>query len=183
MTTQHRQGINGGHQIAAKVRGNERALIVTSVLTGAYFVVELVLGILSGSVAVLSDAFHTFSAVGGVLIALVADRISRQPADRYRTFGSVRAEIIGALLNGVFLLAMAAFAIYMGVMRLLMPVEIETTLMLWAAAGGLATEAISTERNQRHAIGTQTAHLIGPRGRKMALSASLRAASCPLTHP
>jgi cobalt-zinc-cadmium efflux system protein len=143
MATEHGQGAAGGHDMAAMVRGNERALIITSVLTGVYFVIELVLGFLSGSVAVLSDAFHTFSAVGGVLIALVAGRIAHQPADRYRTFGSVRAEIIGALFNGLFLFGMAAFVLYMGVMRLLMPVEIETGLMLWAAAGGLITEAIS----------------------------------------
>jgi cobalt-zinc-cadmium efflux system protein len=143
MSVQHETSHDGGHDMAAMVRSNERALIITSALTGFYFVIELALGILSGSVAVLSDAFHTFSAVGGVLIALVADRIARQPADRYRTFGSVRAEIIGALLNGLFLFGMAAFVVYMGVMRLLMPVAIETTLMLWAAAGGLVTEAIS----------------------------------------
>ena len=146
MAAEHGQGTSGGqsgHDMSAMVRGNERALIITSILTGVYFVIEIVLGFLSGSVAVLSDAFHTFSAVGGVLIALVADRIARQPADRYRTFGSVRAEIIGALLNGLFLFGMAAFVLYMGAMRLLMPVEIEIGLMLWAAAGGLVTEAIS----------------------------------------
>lgn len=122
---------------------NERALKISVFLTGIYFFVELGLGIASGSIAVLSDAFHTFSAVGGVLLALVAGRIAARPADRHRTFGSFRAELIGALLNGLFLLSMAVFVIYMGIRRLLDPVELEYGLMLAAAAGGLVTELIS----------------------------------------
>ena len=134
---------SGGHDMSAMLATNERALKISSWLTGIYFIIELGLGYLSGSVAVLSDAFHTFSAVGGVLLALVAGRLAARAADRYRTFGSVRAEIIGALLNGLFLFVMAAFVLYMGVVRLLNPVEIEYGLMLLAAAGGLITEFIS----------------------------------------
>ena len=57
-----------------------RALKITGWLTGIYFIVELSIGYWSGSVAVISDAFHTFSAVGGVLIALVAGYYSTRPA-------------------------------------------------------------------------------------------------------
>ena len=134
--------VHAGHDMTA-MGANERALKISAVLTGLYFVVELGLGIASGSIAVLSDAFHTFSAVGGVLLALVAGRIAARPADRHRTFGSFRAELIGALLNGLFLLGMAAFVIYMGVRRMLEPVELEYGLMLAAAGGGLVTELIS----------------------------------------
>jgi cobalt-zinc-cadmium efflux system protein len=123
--------------------GNIRALKITSWLTGIYFFIELGLGIYSGSVAVTSDAFHTFSAVGGVLLALVAGKIAMHPSDKYRTFGSLRAEIIGALLNGFFLLTMAIFVLYMGYMRLKNPIELPIIPMLIAAFGGLATEAIS----------------------------------------
>ena len=148
MTTSHTHanaspGASAGHDMSAMLAANERALKISSWLTGIYFFIELGLGYLSGSVAVLSDAFHTFSAVGGVLLALVAGRIAAKAADRYRTFGSVRAEIIGALLNGLFLFAMAAFILYMGVVRLMNPVEVEYGLMLLAAAGGLITEVIS----------------------------------------
>lgn len=136
-------GGHGGHDMSAMLGANERALKISAVLTGLYFFVELGLGIASGSIAVLSDAFHTFSAVGGVLLALVAGRIAAKPADRHKTFGSFRAELIGALLNGLFLLMMAVFVIYMGVRRLLDPVELEYGLMLAAAGGGLITEVIS----------------------------------------
>lgn len=93
--------------------------------------------------AVLSDALHTFSAVGGVLLALIAGRIAARPASRHRTFGSIRAEIIGAMLNGFFLILMAAVVIFMGVRRLLNPADLEPGLMLVAAAGGIVTELIS----------------------------------------
>ena len=84
-----------------------RGLAISGWLTGIYFVVELGIGIWTGSVAVTSDAFHTFSAVGGVLIAMVAGRLAARPATRFQTFGLLRAEIVGALINGFFLLGMA----------------------------------------------------------------------------
>ena len=120
-----------------------RALRISAWLTGVYFLIELGIGIYTGSIAVISDAFHTFSAVGGIVLAIVAARIARRPADSTRTFGSYRAEIIGALLNGVFLFVMAIIVMVMGYMRLREPIDLATTPMLLAAAGGLITEIIS----------------------------------------
>ncbi len=138
---------NGGHTGGRLDHGmastDARALRITGWLTGIYFVVELAVGIWTGSVAVMSDAFHTFSAVGGVLIALVAANFASRPASQHATFGLIRAEIIGALFNGLFLLGMAGLVLWMGAMRLRSPVELSTGPMLWVAAGGLVTEAIA----------------------------------------
>ena len=123
--------------------GSTRALVISGWLTGVYFLVELAIGIWTGSVAVLSDAFHTFSAVGGVLIALVAARMAMRPATRFQTFGLLRAEIVGALINGVFLLGMAVFIFAMGSIRLQDPKSLSTIPMLAAAGGGIVTELIS----------------------------------------
>ena len=138
-----RDSTRRGHDHAAVLAANERALKISMWLTGIYFFIELGLGLASGSVAVLSDALHTFSAVGGVLLALVASRIAARPANRYRTFGSIRAEIIGALFNGLFLFAMALVVIVLGSRRLLNPTELDSNLMLLAAIGGIFTELIS----------------------------------------
>ena len=73
----------------------------------------------------------------------VAARLARRPADEDRSFGWYRAEIIGALVNGGFLLAMAIVVIVMAAMRLGSPIDLPTGPMLWAAAGGLVTEFIS----------------------------------------
>lgn len=137
------RGAVDSHNHRVVTSGNARALKISGLLTGVYFVIELAIGLWTGSVAVTSDAFHTFSAVGGVLVALVAGRYAERPASDRASFGLVRAEIVGALFNGLFLLGMAALVLWMGVMRLRDPMPVETGPMLWAAFGGLVTEAIS----------------------------------------
>lgn len=131
------------HSHAGHMPTSGKALVISAWLTGIYFVIELIVGIWTGSIAVLSDAFHTLSAVGGVLVAIVAQRIARRPADLKRSFGWYRAEIIGALVNGGFLLGMALLVIWMGGMRLGNPIKLPTGPMLWVAFGGLVTEVIS----------------------------------------
>lgn len=130
-----------GHQ--GHMPSSGRGLAISAWLTGVYFVIELGIGLWTGSIAVISDAFHTFSAVGGVLVAIVAAKLARRPADEDRSFGWYRAEIIGALVNGGFLLAMALVVIAMAAMRLSSPIDLPTGPMLIAAAGGLFTEFIS----------------------------------------
>lgn len=120
-----------------------RGLVISAWLTGIYFVIELAIGLWTGSIAVISDAFHTFSAVGGVLVALGAARLARRPATMDFSFGWYRSEILAALVNGGFLLSMAVVVIFMASMRLGAPVDLPTGPMLIAAAGGLLTEFIS----------------------------------------
>jgi cobalt-zinc-cadmium efflux system protein len=132
---------HGGH--AGHMPSSGRGMAISAWLTGIYFVIEMGIGLWTGSIAVISDAFHTFSAVGGVLVAIVAAKLARRPADEDRSFGWYRAEIIGALVNGGFLLGMAVVVIVMGAMRLANPIDLPTTPMLLAAAGGLITEFIS----------------------------------------
>lgn len=137
--TQHDASSHAFHGMEASAS----ALKVTGWLTGIYFIIELGLGFYSGSIAVISDAFHTFSAVGGVLIALIANRIATRTAEKSHTFGMMRAEIVGALLNGVFLLLMAIYVLWMGYNRLQETIEIPTNIMFLSATGGLITEFIA----------------------------------------
>ena len=67
------------HSHAGHMPSSGKALVISAWLTGVYFVIELAVGLWTGSIAVLSDAFHTLSAVGGVLVAIIAPR--REPAD------------------------------------------------------------------------------------------------------
>ncbi len=114
----------GGH--AGHMPSSGRGLAISAWLTGVYFFIEMGIGLWTGSIAVISDAFHTFSAVGGVLVAIVAARLARRPADEHRSFGWYRAEIIGALVNGGFLLGMALVVVVMGAMRLASPIDLPT---------------------------------------------------------
>lgn len=148
-----------GH--AGHLPSSGKALAISGGLTGVYFIIELAVGLWTGSVAVLSDAFHTFSAVGGVLVALVAARLARRPADDRKSFGWFRAELIGALVNGAFLLIMALVVIAMGAMRLGSPIHLPTGPLLWVAAGGLVTEVISLGllyRQQREDLNVKGAY-------------------------
>lgn len=143
----------GGHAGHMPPTGDTKALVLSGILTGVYFLIELGIGLWTGSVAVTSDAFHTFSAVGGVLIALGALKLSRRAATPGKTFGYGRAEIIGALFNGLFLVLMAGVVLWMGSMRLRMPMDLPTGPMLWAAGGGIVTEAASFWLLYRHQKG------------------------------
>lgn len=79
----------------------------------------------------------------GVLIALLAMRLGDRKSSPARTFGYIRAEILGALFNGLFLVGMALYVLWMGAMRLMQPIELATTPMLVAATGGIATELVA----------------------------------------
>ena len=83
------------------------------------------------------------TAVGGVILAFVAARLARRPASLDRTFGNFRAEIIGALLNGIFLAGMAVLVLVMGAMRLQHPMDLPATPLLAAAAGSIMTELVA----------------------------------------
>lgn len=114
----HVRDAGGGHAGHMPPTGDARALVISGILAGVYFAVEPAVGLWSGSVSVLSDAFHTFSAVDGVLIALGAIRFGQRSATWFQTFGYLRAEIVGALFNGLFLVLMAIMVLRMGWMRL-----------------------------------------------------------------
>lgn len=134
---------SSSHGHAGHMPTSGPGMAISAWLTGIYFFIEMGIGLWTGSIAVISDAFHTFSAVGGVLVAITAARLAHRPADEARSFGWYRAEIVGALVNGGFLLGMALVVIAMGTMRLTDPIDLSTGPMLWAAAGGLFTEFIS----------------------------------------
>lgn len=138
-----------------------RGLKLAAWVTGAYFFFEMAVGIYTGSVMVIVDAAHTFSAVGGVVLALVARRIAKREATPEQTFGGQRAEIIGALLNGMALLVMAVVAITMGMMRLGSPIDLPTTPMFIVAAVGILTEVwliTLMYRDQKHDVNTRGAY-------------------------
>lgn len=138
-----------------------RGLKLAAWVTGAYFVFEMAVGLYTGSVMVIVDAAHTFSAVGGVVLALIARRIAQRKATPEQSFGGQRAEIIGALLNGMALLVMAIVAITMGAMRLGSPIDLPTTPMFIVAAVGILTEIwliALMYRDQKHDVNTRGAY-------------------------
>ncbi len=100
------------------VSSTRRGLFWSFVLTGLFFVVELIVGLAIGSVAVIADAAHNFSAAAGVGIALLASVLASKPATPQRTFGFLKLEMAAAWINGFLLLLMAYLIARMGIMKL-----------------------------------------------------------------
>ncbi|MEE9133636.1 MAG: cation diffusion facilitator family transporter [Gemmatimonadota bacterium] len=124
------------HSVHA-VSATQRGLMLSLLLTGVFFVVELVVGLTIGSVALLADAAHNFSAAAGVGIALIGAVFASKPPTPRRTFGFLRLEILTAWINGVLLLIMAFLIFQMGIGKLLNPVAVSTTPMLILGLVGL----------------------------------------------
>jgi cobalt-zinc-cadmium efflux system protein len=130
------------HQHSASARHRDR-LIAVFALTLATFVVEVVGGLVSNSLALLADAGHVFTDVFGIGFALTAIWIAERPATSERTFGFLRLEIFAAVANALLLFGVAAFVLYEAWRRLSAPPEVESGLMLAVAVVGLAANGVS----------------------------------------
>lgn len=154
------------HAPAGGIRdaSNRRLLATALTLTASVMVVQIVGAILSGSLALLADAAHMFTDAAALVVALVATAIASRPADDRRTFGYQRAEVLGALANGVILIVLCAWVGIEAVQRLLAPAEaeVEGGLMLVVAAVGMVANAISMwllGRAQKRSINVRGAYL------------------------
>lgn len=118
-----------------------RPLALAIAVIGAFMVVELVGGWLSGSLALMSDALHMLTDTLALALSLWAVRLALRPPTSERTFGYHRAEILAALLNGSTLIVISVLIFYEAARRLLDPPEVEVPLMLAVAVAGLAANA------------------------------------------
>ncbi|EOR10203.1 MAG: cation diffusion facilitator family transporter [Acinetobacter sp.] len=138
----------GGHQghdhsHAAVTEGNIKKLTIALILTSTFLVVEVVAGLITQSLALLSDAAHMFTDAAALAIALVAIKIAKRPADNKRTFGYQRFEILAALFNASMLFFVAMYILYEAYQRFTQPPEIQSVGMLIVASLGLIINLIS----------------------------------------
>lgn len=118
---------------------HRRRLLLAALLVGGFFVVELVAGLLTNSLALLSDAGHMFTDVLGLGMALAAIQVAAAAAHTgSRSFGLYRLEILAALANAVLLFGVAIAVIVEAVRRFGDPPEVLGTPMLVVAVLGLA---------------------------------------------
>lgn len=125
-----------GHRRAAGPDG-ERRLLLVMLLTGVFMLAEVVGGVLSGSLALIADAGHMLTDFASLALAWAAFRLSRRPADPRRSYGWHRAEVLAAFVNGVALVALAAWILLEAALRLSEPAEVLAGPMLAVAAAGL----------------------------------------------
>ena len=138
------------HAHARAREGSVQALRLTLVLTATFTVVEVVGGLVAGSLALLADAAHMLSDNASLGIALFAAWLAGRPAGPSRTFGYRRAEILAALFNGVTLVALSIWIFIEAAERLGDPPEVEAGLMLGIAVAGLLVNLAAARILQRH---------------------------------
>ncbi|QPM92042.1 cation diffusion facilitator family transporter [Pseudooceanicola algae] len=106
-------------------------------------VAQIVGGILSGSLALIADALHNFSDMASLVIAFVARKIARKPADERMTFGYGRIEIVAALINYTTLILVGVYLIYEGVMRMIEPTEVAGWTVVILGGVALAIDTLT----------------------------------------
>ena len=130
-----------GHHDHDHGEGNRRALALVLALTAGYTVVEIIGGLLTGSLALLADAGHMLSDNLSLGLALFAAWLAQRPATPNKSFGYRRAEILAALANGVTLVAVSIWVFVEAYSRLREPTEVLGGPMLLVATLGLLVNA------------------------------------------
>jgi len=140
---------------------SKNKLIKVVCVSTLFFLLELTGGIISGSLALLSDSFHLLSDVVGFLISLIAVLVSQRKATKKYSFGYHRAEIIGALLSLLFIWILTIGLVIGAIDRLRNPVEINAKIMLITAIAGVCINiilAFTLHGDHDHAHGHAHSH-------------------------
>lgn len=122
---------------------HKKPLFIAFSLTFGYMVAEVAGGLLTGSLALLSDAAHMGTDVLGLGMALAAIQLASRPAPAHRTYGTYRLEVLAALANSVLLFAVAGYILFEAYRRLREPPEVLGVPMLVVAVIGLAVNLVS----------------------------------------
>lgn len=134
-------GSNHNHSHHHGAQGKN--LLFSIVLNLVITVAQVIGGILSGSLALLSDALHNFSDVLSLVFSYVAHKLSRKKASVNQTFGYKRAELIAAFINAMTLIIVALFLIYGATERFFNPQEIKSGLVIWLSILGIVVNGLS----------------------------------------
>ncbi len=137
-------GHGHGHGHGVGRTADRRWLAAALALIVTFMAAEFFVGLLAGSLALISDAAHMLTDAAAIGLALVAIRLAARPAQGGYTFGLRRAEILSAQANGITLLLLAAWFVYEGVRRLLDPPPVAGGLVLVTALVGIVVNIAIT---------------------------------------
>jgi cobalt-zinc-cadmium efflux system protein len=146
MTGEHRhdRGAHAGHAHEIGADADRTKLTIALVLIAGVMVVEVVVGIVANSLALLSDAAHMLTDAGALVLALVAISLAARPARGAMTFGWKRAGILSAQFNGATLLVLGLLIVYEGIRRLIDPPDVEGGVVLVVAILGIVVNLLAT---------------------------------------
>lgn len=146
-----------------------KRLLITIILTGVMMIGEVVGGLISGSLALLSDAGHMLTHSFALLVSFLAILYACKPATAEKSFGFYRAEILAALFNGITLLVITGFIFWEAYKRIMNPKSIDEIEMFIIALIGLAvnvTTALILWKASRESLNVRSAfvHMLGDTG-------------------
>ncbi|MBT8321146.1 MAG: cation diffusion facilitator family transporter [Eudoraea sp.] len=139
-----------------------RNLIISILLNILITISQVIGGIISGSLALLSDALHNFSDVLSLIISYVATVLSKKEASTNKTFGYKRAEIIAAFVNSATLIVVAVLLIIESVERFMDPRPIGYNLVIWLSLLGILANGFSVlllKKDSNHNMNMRSAYL------------------------
>ena len=137
-------------------------LLFSIVLNIVITVAQIIGGIISGSLALLSDALHNFSDVLALAFSWYANKLSKKEASLNHTFGYKRAELIAAFINAITLIVVALFLIYEAAHRLFHPEPIQSAVVIWLALLGIFANGgsvILLKKEADHNLNMKSAYL------------------------
>jgi len=139
-----------------------KKLLISIVLNIVITVAQVIGGLVSGSLSLLSDALHNFSDVISLIVSYVASRLSKQKASIGRTFGYKRAEILAAFINASTLIIVAVLLIIEAVKRFRNPQEVESGLVIWLSFVAIIGNGLSVlllRKDSKNNINMRSAYL------------------------
>jgi cobalt-zinc-cadmium efflux system protein len=133
-----------GHGHAVSAGADRRYLLAALSVLLVFMAVEVVVGLIAHSLALITDAGHMLTDAFSIALALVAMRLAARPPRGGYTYGLKRAEILSAQLNGLTLILLAAYFVVESVRRLLHPPEVAGALVVATALVGIAFNVLAT---------------------------------------
>ncbi|NRD22203.1 cation transporter [Winogradskyella litoriviva] len=137
-------------------------LLISILLNVVITVAQVIGGLVSGSLSLLSDALHNFSDVISLLVSYIASKLSKQKASINRTFGYKRAEILAAFINASTLIIVAILLIIEAVKRFNNPQEVESNLVIWLSIIAIIGNGLSVlllKKDAENSINMRSAYL------------------------
>lgn len=138
----HHHGHDHHHHDHSR-EGNKKGLLIALIITTAIMFLEFFGGLITNSLALLSDSGHMLSDASSLALSLVAMWFATRPASSRKTYGYYRFEILAALFNGVTLFVIAGFIVYEAMERFIEPPTVSSGMMIFIAAIGLLANLLS----------------------------------------
>ncbi|CAM3712615.1 cation diffusion facilitator family transporter [Tsukamurella strandjordii] len=152
---------HAGHDHGVSADADKRWLSLALALIVAFMAIEVTIGIMASSLALITDAAHMLTDAAAIVLALFAIKIAAKPAQGGYTYGLKRAEILSAQANGITLLLLAVYFVYEGISRIIDPPNVDGKLVFFTALAGCAVNIAATmciRRANRESLNVEGAY-------------------------